>query len=574
MSTRALIFRGMNSTPINRLHAFWLRMSSVDIAALVILVAYAALWVSRWFFPQAPQSGFFLFLAVLAFGYVAVRGFLWAREHLLWSLRNRLVIAYIFIAVVPVLLLLTMAGLGAYLLYWQLGSYVLYTDMQERIEHVSEVAATMATSYAIEAASGHRAAALALPEDAPTYLKAAMTELPGLKVETGRGEGLLRGPDGSVQKGFSGLVLNGDELTLRAVPSGRLVVSASVPVTPELIETLAPELGPIRFDIMRPDQSIATQEVSVVINRQAYSRVARIPTRQRAVPPAANPFDKLITGIVSLDVLDQDRSSPTAEPSRLFASFSTRPSLLNRKLFSPLGELGGAAATALLVIGAVFLVIEFASLMTGIVLTRTITTAVDGLYRATQHVQAGDLSFRVRVPHHDQLAALGDSFNSMMQSVSSLIEEQRQRQRLENELSIAHEVQQQLFPHTLPKLPGVELEAVCRPARVVSGDYYDFIRITPTHLGIALTDISGKGISAALLMASLQAALRSDVLRYRDGQAGYSPLQLNTAEIVSHLNRHLYRNTSDERYATLFFAVYDTGTRRLNYTNAGHPAPF
>src|SRR5712692_8354049 len=254
MSTRALIFRGMNSTPINRLHAFWLRMSSVDIAALVILVAYAALWVSRWFFPQAPQSGFFLFLAVLAFGYVAVRGFLWAREHLLWSLRNRLVIAYIFIAVVPVLLLLTMAGLGAYLLYWQLGSYVLYTDMQERIEHVSEVAATMATSYAIEAASGHRAAALALPEDAPTYLKAAMTELPGLKVETGRGEGLLRGPDGSVQKGFSGLVLNGDELTLQAVavrpvPSGRLVVSASVPVTPELIKTLRPDLGPIRFDI-------------------------------------------------------------------------------------------------------------------------------------------------------------------------------------------------------------------------------------------------------------------------------------------------------------------------------------
>ena len=578
MSTRALIFRGMNSTPINRLHAFWLRMSSVDIAALVILVAYAALWVSRWFFPQAPQSGFFLFLAVLAFGYVAVRGFLWAREHLLWSLRNRLVIAYIFIAVVPVLLLLTMAGLGAYLLYWQLGSYVLYTDMQERIERLSEVAATMATSYAIEAASGRQAAALALPEDQPTYLKAAMAELPGLTIETGKGQNLLRGAGGSTLKNFSGLVLRRDVLNLRAVvvrstPSGPLMVSASVPVTPEFIETLVPELGPIQFDVLRPKSGGTTQEVSVVINRRVYSRVQQIATRQRSVPPAVNPFDKLITGIVSLDMLDPDSKPADAEPSRLFASFSTRPSLLNRRLFSPLGELGGAAATALLVVGAVFLVIEFASLMTGIVLTRTITTAVDGLYRATQHVQAGDLSFRVRVPHRDQLAALGDSFNSMMQSVSSLIEEQRQRQRLENELSIAHEVQQQLFPHTLPKLPGVELEAVCRPARVVSGDYYDFIRITPTHLGIALADISGKGISAALLMASLQAALRSDVLRYREGQAGYSPLQLNTAEIVSHLNRHLYRNTSDERYATVFFAVYDTETRRLKYTNAGHLPP-
>src|SRR6266436_3817766 len=142
----------MNSTPIYRLRGLWLRMTSVDVAALIILVAYAGLSASRLFFPRAPQSSFFLFLVVLAFGYLAVRGFLWARVHLLWSLRNRLVIAYLFIAVVPVLLLLTMAGLGAYLLYWQLGSYVLYTDMRERIERLSEVAATMATSYAIEAA--------------------------------------------------------------------------------------------------------------------------------------------------------------------------------------------------------------------------------------------------------------------------------------------------------------------------------------------------------------------------------------------------------------------------------------
>jgi sigma-B regulation protein RsbU (phosphoserine phosphatase) len=553
-------------------------MSSWEAAALLILVAYASLWGLRLLFPGRFQSSFFEFLAVLAFGYAVIRGFLWAREHLLWSLRNRLVTAYIFIAVVPVLLLLTMAGLGAYLLYWQLGSYVLYTDMQERTERLSEVAATMATAYALEAASGQQAAALALPEDQPTYLRAAMEELPGLKIETGRGQNLLRGPDGSTLKTFSGLVLRRDALTLRAVvvrttPSGPLMVSASVPITPEFIETLVPELGPIQFEVLRATKGNLPEGLVVVINRQAYSRVQQIATRKRPVPPAVNPFDKLITGLVSLDMLDTETQPSDAEPSRLFASFSTRPSLLNRRLFSPLGELGGIAATALLVIGAVFLVIEIASLLTGIVLTRTITTAVDDLYSATQHVQAGDLSYRVRVPHRDQLAALGDSFNSMMQSVSTLIEEQRERHRLENELSIAHEVQQQLFPHALPNLPGIELEAVCRPARVVSGDYYDFIRISPTHLGIALADISGKGISAALLMASLQAALRSDVLRYRDGQTGYHPPELNTAEIVSHLNRHLFRNTSDERYATVFFGVYDTETRRLKYTNAGHLPP-
>ena len=175
----------------------------------------------------------------------------------------------------------------------------------------------------------------------------------------------------------------------------------------------------------------------------------QIETLDRSVPKAVNPFDKLITGIVGLEVRDLDQQQGQGSSARVFASFSTRPSLLDRRLFSPLGDLGGAAATALLVVGAVFLLIEIVSLVTGIIMTRTITTAVNSLYSATQHVQDGDLSYRVRIPHRDQLAALGESFNSMMQSVSTLIEEQRQRQKLENELSIAHEVQQQLFPHTL-----------------------------------------------------------------------------------------------------------------------------
>src|SRR5260370_23748452 len=116
------------------------------------------------------------------------------------------------------------------------------------------------------------------------------------------------------------------------------MVSASVPVTPEFIETLVPELGPIEFDVLRPQSEGSTQEASVVINRQAYSRVQQIATRQRSVPPAVNPFDKLITGIVSLDMLDPDSRPADAKPSRLFAPFSTRPSLLNPKLFSPLGQ--------------------------------------------------------------------------------------------------------------------------------------------------------------------------------------------------------------------------------------------
>jgi sigma-B regulation protein RsbU (phosphoserine phosphatase) len=566
----------MSAAVTNRIRKIWPRMSRVDMAALAVLLVFGALWLARYFFPGTPQSSFLVFLVVLALGYFAIRGFLWARAHLLWSLRNRLVIAYIFIAVVPVLLLLTMAGLSAYLLYWQLGSFVLYTDVHERVERVSSVAGTMATAIALEA-EGRRAVALALPEGPSTYLKAAQTELPGLKIEPGVGQQFLHGKDGGNQQSFAGLVLSGNELTLRAVtsrstPSGRLVVSASVPVTPDLLDTLAEELGPIQFDVLRPGDSGQGQAVPVVINRQRYTRVQEIATRGRTVPRAANPFDKLITGLVSLDVVDQNRMPAEGQPARVFAAFSTRPSLLNRRLFGRLGELGSAAVTALLVVGSVFLVIEFGSLVTGVVLTRTMTTAVDDLYQATQHVQEGDLTFRVRVRHQDQLGALGNSFNSMIQSVSMLIEEQRKRQQLENELSIANQVQSQLFPRKLPQMPGVELEAICRPARMVSGDYYDFIRIDADRLAIAVADISGKGISAALLMANVQAALRSDVLRHRAPPEA-KPAAISTAEIISHLNRHLYRNTSDERYATFFFAVYDAGKRRLVYTNGGHLPP-
>ncbi len=568
----------MASTPTTRSRAIWAGLSLIDWAALAILVLFVALLGLREYYAQIPLSGFLFFLAICAAIYWLVRGWLWARDHL-WSLRNRLIAAYVFIAVVPVLLLLAMAGLAAYLLYWQLGSYVIYTEMEEREQRVGVVATAMATSYAVEATSGHGAGALALPVDPETYIKNAMTELPGLKIETGKGSELLPGKkDESARGRFRGLVFSEGQLALRGVvarptPSGRILVSVVVPITPELIETLAPELGPIQFNVLRPESGNVKSEIPIVIGAQKYASVQQIGTRGRPVPKAVNPFDKLITGIVGLDVLDLDQKQGQAGSARVFASFSTRPSLLNRRLFSPLGDLGGAAATALLVVGAFFLLIEFGSLVTGIILTRTITTAVDSLYSATQHVQEGDLSYRVRIPHRDQLAALGESFNSMMQSVSTLIEEQRQRQKLENELSIAHEVQQQLFPRTLPNLQGIEIEAICRPARVVSGDYYDFIRISPTRLAIAVADISGKGISAALLMANVQAALRSDVLRYRNGQPGIHHQQIDTSEIISHLNLHLFRNTSDERYATVFFGVYDTETRQLHYTNAGHLPP-
>ncbi len=553
-----------------RTRSLWRRFNRLDRLGLLVVLLYGVVTVARAFRKEIPGAGFlgFLFFVVLAYFLFRLAG--WARSRLLWGLRNRLIVAYVFIAVVPVLLLLVMAVLSAYILYWQLGAYLIYDDFQKHVEKVAAAADTVAASLATEARLvGERPS----PSSSSTRLAALMAGagLPGLHIEFNTGQELLARNGGAAGNRFAGIVQSGSQLWLRAVvarpsPGGRVVVSASVSVSPELMESVAPGIGPIQVGVTRPATEEDPKNVVLTIGEHGFVRVGQIATRQRVLPPKAYWLDGQINGVSKLEARLLGAAPGTQDTVPVFAFFSTRPSQLNRRLFSSLGEIGGATVTILMFIGIVFLVIEVAALVTGIVLTRTITHAVADLYRATQYVQAGDLTHRVRVERRDQLGLLGESFNSMTSSISGLIEEQRERQRLENELSIAREVQAQLFPRALPSLPGVQLEAICRAARMVSGDYYDFIRLGPTRLAIVIADISGKGISAALLMASLQAALRSQILL--EGGSTQS-----TAELAARLNRHLYLHTSQERYATFFCAVYDSTTRILRYTNAGHFPP-
>ncbi|HEX7361986.1 MAG TPA: SpoIIE family protein phosphatase [Bryobacteraceae bacterium] len=136
------------------------------------------------------------------------------------------------------------------------------------------------------------------------------------------------------------------------------------------------------------------------------------------------------------------------------------------------------------------------------------------------------------------------------------------RERLNRELEIAREVQQKLFPSRLPAVPGLDYCAECRPAREVGGDYYDFLELPDGKFGIALGDISGKGIGAALMMANLQASLR-----------GQAPILRNMPELLKRVNGMLYEASSFNRYATFFYAEYDPETRALTYVNAGHNPP-
>lgn len=557
-------------TVASNLRAAWARTSRIDLAALLLALAGGLAYLFDF---GGNLFNYLKFIALLAALYLLYRLLAWGRSRLLWSLRNRLIVAGLFIALVPIVLLVLLAVRSASILYSQLASYLLYEDVQRRKDMLADIAEHIAAAHGTLPTSVSEA-------DSERILAAQShavhdRELPGLSIQFSNDPTLLNKIPSNHQF-FAGLVQQDEPppylfiVSIRAMREARglRIVTLRVPVDAAFLSGIAPDLGAIQLNLMQRYTGGPRPGVLYTTNGVQYETTHRIVARNRSLQPSLLWIDSPVNVVSRLDstyigpggVVD-----PVSRP--VLAVFNARPSQLSGRMFSSLGELRDTYLIAFVLILIAFFVIESAALTTGLVLTRQITKAVDELYRATQYVQAGDLSHRVRIERRDQLGDLGESFNLMTGSVSGLIEEQKQRQRLENEISIAREVQDQLFPRALPKVPGVEIEAVCKAARAVSGDYYDFIQLSATHVAIAIADISGKGISAALLMASLQAALRSQMLV--DGSE-----TMSTAELVSRLNKHLVRNTGDDRFATFFIAVYDSATRNLRYTCAGHLPSF
>ncbi len=147
--------------------------------------------------------------------------------------------------------------------------------------------------------------------------------------------------------------------------------------------------------------------------------------------------------------------------------------------------------------------------------------------------------------------------------ISAIADEVAQRERLNSEVQIARDVQERLFPQKLVPIAGVTYAGACRPAQGVGGDYYDFLALPDGRLGIAIGDVSGKGIAAALTMASLQASLRSEATRAPGNLAG----------LMCNVNRLLHEALASNRYATFFYGQYDPASRQFSYVNAGHNPP-
>lgn len=222
-----------------------------------------------------------------------------------------------------------------------------------------------------------------------------------------------------------------------------------------------------------------------------------------------------------------------------------------------------------MILGVVFVVVEVGSLIIGVAIAHSITRSIHQIDAGARNIRADNFEFRIPSRNRDQLDSMATAFNHMSESIVGLMTQVSAKEPLGKEAEITREVQTHLFPREFPRIPGLQVAGTCLPARSVSGDYYDFIPYGDRRLDILIADISGKGIAAALLMASLQSSFRSHVI--------HQNLAANASNGVSQsvftLNHQLYRHTSADKFATLVLARIDTQDLSLTYCNAGHNPP-
>ncbi len=584
---------------------------------LFVLEMLLKLFAPKWGDSLGGWVKFLLFDAASLFSIVAFHGL---RRKILWRLRNRLIVTYVFIGVIPAVLLIAMALITLYGFAGQFAVFVVTSEINSQLRSLEAVNAAVGNELAARLERGDNPTAESL-----AGLKKRDAAWGRRRVCAWHGDRLLSLGDESnspplslpafAKEGLREITRDRDGLHLRVVSlisvgSKTLTIVTSEPFDKELVGKIAADLGEITVlddpgflegNKSRQPGSGAqtsspvnseTKQGGIVSEKENGTTVVLHPSPAFTVgtlPAAAGSLDREVTFFAPLPVLDW--KSGEREPSgALVVQVRTRPSVLYGHLFAALGEFVRGVEYILLAIVIFFAVIELVALIIGTRMTRTVTSAVAQLYDATKLVDRGDFSHRIPVKSADQLAQLSLSFNSMTESIEKLIQEQKEKQRLEGELAIAQEVQAQLFPRQVSELESLEVHGFCRPARTVSGDYYDFLTASSHKLILAVGDISGKGISAALLMATIHSAVRAysveSLPQMREpvavgAVAGASRImaawpegiEVSPGALLGLLNHQLYESTPPEKYATLFLGIYDGRSHKMTYSNGGHLPP-
>lgn len=536
-------------------------------------------------------------LAFIPLLYFGIRGAHWLMQHLLWRLRRRLIVTYLLIGALPLLLITILFGLIALAVVMQNNTNLVSRRLDGYLEQSRAATQALAGDLAgldwkavkpddLRRKLQERANALA-----PVFPALHIDFKPdgpdgdarGVHVEAGG----IPGPQGAahalprwlVDRGeFDGLAVDEPR------PNARQIVAHHV--------LRLPGAAAGAFHLSYPIGDALCAQLSRTTNLIVRPGLAAVPLVQTSAGPDIDATGRSgelrPEGIpIFKSIVDWETGKPMESDVLALDGSFLHPSQIWRRIeqFKSNSVIGNLVVYLIGGVGVFFLFIALAAIVSAIFLTRSITGAVHNLYHGTRRVEAGDLDHEIAITGGDQLAELSRSFNSMTRSIRELLRVSAEKQRLDQEMKIAAQVQARLFPRALPRTRALDFApGVCIPARSVSGDYYDFFEITPGLIGVTVADVCGKGVSAALMMANLQANLRGQVQAYHDayvlkvqsapGAASDTAIRTHPVHlIVQRVNQQLAGSMIDASYITFFYAEFDERNSTLRYTNAGHNPP-
>ena len=560
-------------------------------AILFVVGTVVELYTPTSLFSVLEDIGFLgLLIAAAYYGYHLLKKL---KRLLLWKVRNKVIVSYAFVGIIPVLILAFIAWFASRLVLGQLSALYLEDELEnisETLHHVGERividfyqhqerdqtalnSILQAWQQSLPANTALRI--LDLEEAAPSEFGAAETETLPTRLLFSLPENRSVGEVPSAAQelprwtleGFDGLVKDAESLQFRSVLPVRVgtelhALLLDLPFDESLFAgieqrtsiQIAPFQIPLGSDLPVGYDSLGRAEGSEMSLWDFFSGQEQFVNILWIHP--LNP----------VDWANGQRLGTTVEGVVLTVPLRT----LYAHYFTETAGLGPFVLYLIAILGVVFVVVEAVSFLVGVAIARSITRSIHDIYAGTSNIQQGNFDFRIPNRNRDQLDSMAGAFNSMAESVVRLMVEVSEKEWLEKEIEIAREVQAQLFPQKLPSVLGLQLAGTCLPARRVSGDYYDFIPYSAHRLDTIIADISGKGISAALLMASLQSSVRTH-LTY---QSSAKPGGPTISAAVSEINEQLYRQTPPDKFATLVLSRIDTRDLTLTYCNAGHNPPF
>jgi sigma-B regulation protein RsbU (phosphoserine phosphatase) len=581
------------------------RALAAGVLAVAVAAALRALLGPSWPLSLLNALGV---LALLAGGFVlTAAAFGRVRRQVLWRVRRKLVLSYVFIGLVPALLIVTFFLLCGLIVFFGTSAYIVRTRMAALVEHARELAEAAALSLkdatsdtAVARALDERRAAAAGRYPNVSYALLAPTGSCGADRAPAAAAGeamrpVTAGPwahapapavvPAWVMCGTRAVLLAGptqartadDNPELRLTARGLAWTSGPGPRRAVVVDI---DVDTAVATVLRDDSGVEVGEVLGVVPAQEGSG--------RQTAPGDVP-DPTFGGRASARLPSQSPSPANAgsAPARWLrrpvewvaflglTSWSTGASqvvavrirtnlaeVYGRLTATPtIGDLdfGSVLLIGLAIVACLFLVIQAMALVVGLSLARSITGAVHALFVGTERISRGDFTHRIALRSKDQLGQLAESFNSMTASIEHLLEQKAEKDRLAQELLIARTIQMSLLPRGPITTPGLSLAGHCEPAREVGGDYYDVLPLDDHTVGVLIADVAGKGASAALYMAELKGIILS-----------LSQRHTSPRELLIEANRIMSRHLDNRSFITATYLVMDFAKRTLRYARAGH----